>query len=172
MSVENWLSDNFRHYLNVWRSSKGEGDVPALATLLDAPDPLIHPWLNIVDVEAPDIQLVRLAGTAVVNYFGKDLTRTNFLDILSPQALPIILRAHHHVSSVPCGVFHEAIAVTSLGREFDLLALALPFKRSNGLPCVAWRLEPAKVLSYDEACLQVKSVTRWNWIDLGKGVPA
>lgn len=171
MSSESFLPENFAHYLRYWRDLEPQAKIPHLSRLLDKPDPLIHPWLNIVDVVTEASQPVRFAGTRLVSYFGKDLTGSNFLEILSAQARPIIQWAHREIIARPCGTYHQAICSTQSGREFELLAMGLPLRRSEEASSVAWLLEPHKTVNYGELHVLVQKVDRWTWLDLGSGIP-
>ncbi len=165
------LPQRFSDYLQYWHALERSGSIPPLARLLDKANSQIHPWLNIVDIDSDTMQPIRFAGTHVADYFGKDLTRTNFLDILSPQARPIIVRSHREIAERPCGAYQESICSTLNGKEFKLFALGLPLLRSNDMPCVAWLLEPHDTVDYGEIRILVQRITRWNWVDLGHGMP-
>jgi len=171
MTADLLLGARFTHYLQFWRALERTEVLPHISRLLDRPDPKIHPWLNIVDVDTDSMQTIRFAGTQLVDYFGKDLTHTNFLDILSPQARPVILQAHREIVRRPCAAYHESQCSTSTGREFQILAMGLPLMRSDNKVSVAWLLEPHRTVSYGEVHILVHSVNRWTWIDLGHGVP-
>lgn len=166
------LNERSSVFLQFWQTLERVNGIPRLSDLLDRPDPQIHPWLNIVDVDQQDVQPIRYAGTKVIEYFGEDLTRANFMDILSPQARPIIQQSHREIVGRPCGAAHRSMCSAITARELELLALGLPFVRSNGLACVAWLLTPHKAASYGELRILVQRIVEWSWIDLGYGAPA
>jgi hypothetical protein len=171
MSDRLLLNERSLAFVAYWRALERPGRMARLPDLFDRPDSQIHPWLNIVDVDQEANQPIRFAGTSVIGYFGADLTRTNFLDILSPQSRPIIQHTHREIVGRPCGAFHNSVCSTATGRDIELHATGLPFMRSNGLACVAWLLTPDKTLTYGEDRILVQRVVEWTWIDLGFGVP-
>lgn len=161
----------FSKYLEYWHSLARTDKIPPLTECFDKPDAQIHPWLNIVDVDQESVQPIRFAGTQLIDYFGQDMTRANFLDLLSPQARPIIQDSHRQIIQGPCGAFHESVCTTATGRKFELQAMGLPLVRANGLHCVAWLLEPRDTVAFGEVRVLVQRIIRWSWVDLGFGTP-
>lgn len=136
------------NYIRCWQGLRGDRTFPLLRDLFDAPDWKIQPSLVIIDIERETDQRIRLAGTAIDAFFGDDFTGLDFLKTATENTRPIFLRAHRVLSSTPCGKLHFSTCSTTTGREIEVCALALPFKRGNGLSCAAWLLVHGDTLKY------------------------
>ncbi|TAL00597.1 MAG: hypothetical protein EPO08_13140 [Rhodospirillaceae bacterium] len=61
--------------------------------------------------------------------------------------------------------------MTSAGREIEIVVMALPLVRANGVPCIVWLAELQAKLGFGETGNVVNRVYDARWIDVGSGVP-
>ena len=153
-------------HLGNWRALRGGERYPQLSALFDRVNPRLAPWFVIIDIDRDEVQPLRLIGTRIVDFFGGDPTGTDFLLTVVPGARPVFVECHRRMRAEPAGKFHLSVCSTTSGREVEVFALALPFLRSNGLPCAAWLLVPGTELSYGEHGAEVRAIIDQRWIDL------
>jgi hypothetical protein len=158
------LSDKFETYLGHWRGLRQQDRVPTLATFLDNPIPIFQPWIAIFDI-ADDLP-VRLHGTALVDFFGKDFTGIPANQVFTLEGFAAQHRIHTRIANTLNGCFLISSGVTSSGRPAELHSLGLPLSRRNGDFSAAWLVEPAVALGYGEAGMPVTGVVAEQWIDL------
>ena len=132
---------------------------------------MIQPWLVVIDTEHEDTQAIRLVGTGIADFFGFDATGYDFLQTVTPDLRKIFVAAHRRMSRDLVGKFHLAVCSTSTGRELEVLAFALPYARTDGLPCAVWILIPGTGLEYGETGSQVRAILEQRWVELPVAVP-
>lgn len=155
----------YRHLENWQKVRRGES-APSLSDLFNESDPVTQPWLVVIDTEHEDKQPIRLIGTAVADFFGFDATGYDFLQSVAPPLRGIFIDAHRTIAHGLVGKFHLAICSTSTGRELEVLAFALPYKRKNDLPCAAWLLIPGADRRYGETGSEVRTIVEQRWVCL------
>lgn len=151
-------------YFRYWQGLRGDRTFALLRDLFDTPHWKIQPSLVIIDIERENDQRIRLSGTAIDTFFGGDFTGLDFLKTATEDTRHIFVHAHQILSRVPCGKLHFSTCSTTTGREIEVCALALPFKRSNGLPCAAWLLVHGDTLTYGELGAEIRSISAEYWI--------
>lgn len=154
-----------------WRALCKLGSMPLLPDYLDDPYIPAQPWTLILDADGPGSSTIRFLGTALVDIFGPDDTGKNFLDVVSPAALPHFVKAHVEVPRIPCGLIHVSECRTATGAALCISAVCLPLLRQSGGRCVLWFLDPPRTVGHGETGVQVLRVTAERWIDLGHGRP-
>ncbi|MBX7200619.1 MAG: hypothetical protein K1X51_14720 [Rhodospirillaceae bacterium] len=159
------IPEKFRRHLQNWTKFY-RGGPPYLADLFAESDPATQPWLVVIDTEHEDAQNIRLVGTAIADFFGSDATGFDFLQTVTPEIKAVFVDAHRRINRDLVGKFHLAVCSTSTGRELEVLAFALPYRRKDDLPCAAWLLFPGTALKYGETGSQVRSILAQFWIDL------
>lgn len=138
--------------------------VPAL------PNMVLHQFV------ASDRIIIRLAGTEFYNAYGRELTGTNYLDLVAPERRE---RAQTNLAAVidqPSGLVTTLLYITKGGNVGKAESLGLPLRGPEG------RIDMA-VYTNDE----LPSDARWNahikaigsldvelidYIDIGAGLPA
>ncbi len=155
-----------QEHLSTWRELRDGSGAPLLSTLFDRTHIHIQPWLVVIDIERDEVQPIRLVGTGITDFFGADSTGMNFLLTVTPETRGTFETCHRTLRSRAVGKFHVAICSTNTGRELNVYALALPYRRKDGMPCAAWVLSPGVELRRGESGAQVRSVVEELWIDL------
>jgi hypothetical protein len=166
------LPEKFQEFQAHWMRLRGARRVPKLADFLDHPLPDVQPWICILDAPKNGALNVRLLGTAIVAFYGIDITGGNFLQAMPEAMHARYLRIAHDISRLPCGIFHKTISASSQGRELELMATCLPYECADGTDCCVWLLEAAKTPQFNEMGTGVERIMFERWIDLGQGVPA
>jgi hypothetical protein len=142
--------------------------IPPLSRYFDTADPAIQPWTSIVNA-GPELRTVRLIGTALVNFFGRDPTG-QIWRVVGADAVPMYQRAYAEIPTVPCGAFLRGECSTSQARVLEMDGIGLPYGTREG-PCIMWYLQAGSSLGLAEAGVQIQRVHAADWIDLGYGVP-
>jgi hypothetical protein len=98
-----FVRDLIGHWLDVRRG--------ALVPLEDDIDPCeLLRWFDciaIAHVRQPSQVMVELAGAAVNRRFGRDIRRTNWMDLVPPTLGDPGERAREQIRRVPCGFYHK-----------------------------------------------------------------
>ena len=86
-----------------WRRWRGDRTVPLKAAmdLRDVREFL--PWLGLLDLGDADTVRARLAGTALLQVYGSDMTGKNLKDITRPEDWPRRNARCRSLASQPCG---------------------------------------------------------------------
>jgi len=166
LEIDRILPGSLRRHLENWEKLRRGGGAPCLSDLFAESDPVTQPWLVVINTENEHTQIIRLVGTGIADFFGFDATGYDFLKTVTPDLRPIFVAAHQRISRDLVGKFHLAICSTSTGRELEVLAFALPYMRTDRLPCAVWILIPGTNIEYGETGSQVRSLIAQRWIDL------
>jgi hypothetical protein len=162
------MPEKFVELLAHWRALRGEAPAPRLADFLDKPLPGLQPWIVIFDAEG-DMPL-RLLGTAMADFYGRDLTGKACHEVYAPDTVPGVRAMHVQIAKSLCGCIAPSVGQTSTGRTPALYSLGLPLLRKDGISIV-WLVEPAVPLRLGETGMPVRRLAPLQWIDLGNGVP-
>ncbi len=137
--------------------------------------PRLLPNIVIHELVSPEIVRLRLVGSAVVDDYGQDITGRNYLDFVERERRPKASRSLFLTCAHPAGMLALLRSVSRAGRVMLRESIALPFRGDAGVPNLAYaysssaRERAYSSLDLDE--LQVMSVARRDYFDIGAGVP-
>lgn len=160
-----------------WHRWRGNRAVP-LKTAMDLRDvKAFLPWLGLLELGDADTVRARLAGTALLNVYGADLTGKNLKQITSPHRWPARNAHCRSLVSQPCGLIHRCAKPLPEGKcaTYETVVLPLDVDASGSsrhlLYCIAPLPDnpPAGWLGRLRA---PATVTRFEFVDIGCGIPA
>lgn len=134
------------------------------------------PNLLIFEIQALDLHRVRLAGTAYRQWFGRDLTGLNWLDVSHPQDREARQRRVLATALQPCGLrtriwqFRQGLP----RRQFEGITLPMAPRQVDGPPVMLLAMTPLDRDAGDTPnLLDLDALRRvdWAFFDLGGGVP-
>lgn len=161
-----------RKFITHWQSLKTEGLLPRLQDFLAAPHPELQPFVILLDViSAADIH-VRLLGTGLVQLTGRELTKTNSLDIYAAHLKKRVGEACVKMITQPCGQITERLINTAGGLLVPATSVALPLATKAGPPCLAAYTNTREPVAAGDSMIVVHDILSSEWIDIGAGVPA
>ncbi|MDF2366441.1 PAS domain-containing protein [Sneathiella sp.] len=121
-----WVTPDAKEFAYYWRSLDRDHAVPHRSSF----DPTrISPLLSgiaIYEVMSRDEIIYRLAGTALVDKFGMEVTGKNFLDFWKGERREQAANAMYQCVSKPCGMFSKLMGVTQTGRVETSVAVGFP----------------------------------------------
>lgn len=169
-------SEQSRTLLSAWQDWRGDHLLPRRSAM-DMPRiaPLL-PHIVILEIDAPDRPMIRLAGTAIGRALGMELTGRNYLDLTEPEIRPLRKARIWRQLQAPCGSLLRNRHMVAGDRVIELEVLTLPVRpdsddRPPQLLSVITPVSPG-VLTMDEAKLQIAKVADdFRYIDIGAGVP-
>lgn len=161
-----------QEFIGHWQSlCKGEL-VPALADFLETPAPTLQPNVILVDVVADDRLHVRLIGTGLVELIGRELTKTDALDLYAAPLRQRALETCQKMVRQPCGQLSERLTTTARGLIVPATTVALPLRTRTGINCLAGYTAAREAVDVGDSVFSIKEITAAEWIDIGAGVPS
>lgn len=136
----------------------------------------LMPFLTILDVRSREEVIIRLAGTAIFDALGEELTGRNYLDLTTPDVRPIRSARLWLQTRHPCGAVMRNVHNAGTDAEVHLEILSLPIRPLR-------EEEPIQLLSVvgplgsenlttDEAHIQVARIAHeFHYVGIGAGVP-
>ncbi len=156
-----------------WRSLSKNGEVPTLQEFLSHPIPELQPHVIILDVNSETDIPIRLLGTGLVQLTGRELTKTNALDIYAPHLRKRIGQACMKMISHPCGQISERLMNTAGGVTVSTTGIALPLRNKAGeIKCLAAFNAPREPVAAGDPTIVISDILMAEWVDIGAGVPA
>jgi hypothetical protein len=166
------LSAAVEKFISYWRSLPRQGLVPDLSTLLNDVQPDLQPFLTVLDVLSPNTVQVRLLGTGLVRLLGRELTKTNSIDIYAPHLRARVGRACTTMVSLPCGQVTERLITTRGGLIMAATSAALPVRvKSDQLGALVAYTATREPVATSDAMTLVNEILATEWVDIGAGVP-
>ena len=169
------LEPRARRFADYWLSlprtdlipHRRDFDPAALVDILDT--------FMIFEIVAPDHFLIRLAGTTVIERYGREITGLNYLDFRTPDERPIARAMMPLVATHPCGQLIVQTVQTADSKGRTSQSFGLPMRDDTG---------QAKLLFYqvdyfdlddmksreEHYLLEQRTIVR-HFIDIGNGVP-
>lgn len=127
------------------------------------------------ELVSPELLLLRLVGSAVVEEYGRELRGRNYLDFVDEARRASASRAIHLVCEHPAGMVVRVRSQTRDGRIIIRETIAFPMRGGDGAARFAYFCSstipiPASA-TLDESGMQVLGVLQRTYLDIGAGVP-
>ena len=126
-----WVTPDAKEFAYYWHSLDRDRVVPRRSSF----DPTrISPLLSgiaIYEVKSRDEIIYRLAGTALVDRFGMEVTGKNFLDFWEGELREKAATAMHECVAKPCGMLSKLTGITEDGRVETSVAVGFPLLDEN-----------------------------------------
>lgn len=158
-----------------WQSlPKAEGQlIPHLRSFLDHVDPALQPHVALVDIPDDGDWSLRLYGTGRMNAFGRDLSGVNPLIIYDEKIRPLVIQSIAQALSQPCGWKTIREITTLSGLTNKGASVSLPLATDDGQPsCIVNYTTLVEPIAHDDRHGRVNTISEWEWMDIGAGVPA
>ncbi|MCB2106808.1 MAG: PAS domain-containing protein [Rhodobacteraceae bacterium] len=167
------LAPDVQRFFDHWKSLPRDGKLPRVRDYLDRVKADLQPNVLLLDVVSATEVYVRLIGTRLVDLTGRELTRTNSLDIYAPDLRVEVGRSCVTMVTHPCGQISKRTVKTSGGMLLAASSIALPLGvDGNLLGCLAAFTEMHDPVATDETMTVIQRLTDRHWIDIGYGIPA
>jgi len=142
------------------------------------PGRLVHalPHLLLFEMNSPEMQRIRLAGTAFRTWFGFELTGRNWISMGHPDERAVRQRRVDAAWAQPCGIctrmwqFRDGLP----RRRLEAVTLPMAPRRDDGPPVMLVALEEIGGAPPGlRDVIEVRELQRveWEYVDLGAGKP-
>ncbi|MDF1792588.1 MAG: PAS domain-containing protein [Thalassobaculaceae bacterium] len=151
----------------------------ALAPSRDDVDPArmmtALPNVGILHIEAPDRPMFRLAGTEYYAVHGRELTGTNYLDLVAPERRNQASERLRTIVGQPCGMFGRLIFAVRSGAQGQTESLVLPLVgRGGSIDMVLFvneRLPNDFAPAEDDQAIDTLDYRDLQYLNIGAGIP-
>jgi hypothetical protein len=132
--------------LETWQRLGG-GKAPAGIDALDLPVKAL-PYLMLVDLKGDDDAVIRLAGTAACDIYGRDLRGTSVHDFFGIRDAGLVLDDLHAVAETETPMLTRRFYVSINGKPWSYVRLLLPIRPEGGAATRILKvLEPSRFRS-------------------------
>ena len=132
-------------------------------------------WMVIAEPQPEQKKLpLRLVGSGFFEFFGRDLTDADYLDLVDPGIKEMALAGAFAMVSQPCGLWQRTPLSIGPASTTMLEYTAFPItddKRGVRQMLVFMNHEFNESTGFPKSG-QIKETKVWQWIDVGHGVPA
>lgn len=169
------LAECSRLFAGYWSSLPKVDLIPRREAFRPEEVPRLLPNIVIHELVSPETVKLRLVGSAVIDDYGQDITGRNYLDFVEEARRPKASQALFLVCEQPAGMLAQLRSISRSGRVMTREAIALPVRGEDGAASLAYacsstgRERDYSSIELDE--LQIMSVARRDYIDIGAGVP-
>lgn len=159
--------------LRAWLGWRGQGVLPALADVRPEDIGRALSCMIVLEVEARDRIMIRLAGTQFLDVLGREITGENFVDLAPPAQRETRMEHYSNYVSYPCGVIWSADMVRASGYRTSVKGVAL----SVGAPGDSIRMYAAFDFIRDtkdfekEPLNAIPAASEIEYVDIGFGAP-
>jgi hypothetical protein len=134
------------------------------------------PWIGVLDVGDPGDVIVRIAGTALRDVHGLDMTGRSLREISRAEDWPTRLWRYRALVRQPCGFYSLQHDVLPDGRVIAFELVALPLARDAAGPPTQIICSLYEQVQPDEPPgaaprHQTTLAQRFAFVDIGAGVP-
>lgn len=161
--------------LDYWDRLRGDRLMPQRSGLDPAELKAILPYLTILEVRARDTLIYRLAGTAIRDMVGTELTNRNLLDFTPSTSRAVRSWRHWTIATLPCGAFYHLPLTYSGGAVNMHEGLLLPMApdRAGSPPLLLGVLTPIQGNHWlnQNAAPLFDIAPDINFVDIGAGIP-
>ena len=168
MALEHTAAQRF---LNHWKSLIVKGLMPSLHDFLGVANPELQPNIIILDVLSAEQVPIRLMGTGLVQTLGRELTKTNSIDIYDSHLKKRVGASCMAMVKQPCGQLTQRMVNTAGGLLVPAFSIALPLSTKTGVGCIAAFTHTSTPFPSDDSIVMVKEISFFEWIDIGAGTP-
>ena len=166
-----------RVFADYWQSLPKVDLIPMRTSFDPAAVRNLLPDMAIHNLSTPGRIHVRLAGTAMVDGFGREITGTDFLDYFAPEQRANVLKFSAVMTDHPCGKVVRILVQTDSGRLLQDESIGFPMRDNNGRANLIYyhgnRKPHADGATFDARADNAARlhVTERIFFDIGAGVP-
>ncbi len=167
--------DNSRKFAEYWFSLPKTGLIPSRSDFNPAGVAPILPFILIHELVSEAEITVRLAGTAITQAYGEEITGRNYLDFVPTERRCRAARVIQLILAQPVGMLVRLNAVSRDGKAMKREAIALPMRDAAGAPrFVFYCVSPVGKGHFSEeprSSLQIRKASERVFLDIGAGIP-
>ncbi len=169
-------SPYYEQLLSYWKSLCTDDQIPTSSMFNPVKIPRSLKNLTLWEMDREDKIRCRLAGTAVVDRMGTDMTGAELTDIMGAEARALITTDFRAMLHHRCGVWYAIINRHPTGKVAVANSLILPLSpEKGGWPKFVIMHGPGDTLAYEPegAKLELgRSFHERAYIDMGWGAPS
>ena len=165
-----------RAFAEAWQDWRGSELVPRRSAVRIEDISKLLPLVSVLEITSPETAIFRLAGTALSQALGFELTGHNYFDMTAPETRALRVARSLQLGLQPCGSHFVHPIVYQSGRTVHSEVVSLP----------VWPDDPddppqyfAVSMSVDEMRMDGTAAERdqlpigegYQFIDIGAGVP-
>ena len=170
-------TEEARALFAAWQNWRGDALMPSRDDMVLSDITALMPYLTLLEIRSPDEFIVRLAGTAILEATGFELTGTNYLDLAAPELRPLRSARVWRQAQQPCGSLMHNRHGPGGGFDRWVEVLSLPMRAANSEGPIQFlgvtaMIDPGLLLLGDFVSEVAKVADRFTSIDIGAGVPA
>jgi diguanylate cyclase len=131
-------------------------------------------WMVIVE---PDFEArrmtMRLTGSGFLDLIGRDLTDTDYLQLIDADRHASVLASAREMLKTPCGLWQTSPAIVGAAAPSPVETTIFPIldDRTNKGQLLAYAQHTLAETSQPPAALRILAAQVSEWIDLGCGIP-
>jgi len=176
LAAYDFLSPNSQTFADYWISLPRDALVPDRQAFDPAAQRRILDHFVILEIVAADRILFRLAGTAEVERYGREVTGMNYLDFVDPERRPRAAEAFLHMADRPCGMLAVIHSTTRSGQKVVNEAIGFPMRDREGRTSLLYFqsntvTQPGFRDPRQDRLDRHVRVSQRRFIDIGAGVP-
>lgn len=173
--IRDALSEGGRAFLDYWLSVRQEQIMPDRENFDPTAIKPVLPHVVIHELINPKMIRLRLAGTAVVQDYGHEITGMNYLDFVQPDRRPKASEAIFLVRNHPAGMSVSLHSYSDEGNHMVRQSIALPVgDAKQGRKFVYFCSTRNKIATLPPSTperLAVQGVMDRRFFDIGAGIP-
>lgn len=159
----------YRH----WRKAAGDRIMPAKSDLRPEMLGRVLPSIVLYEYHNPELIQFRVAGSSFRAIHGRELTGTNFLDMMKGDDRRKTWNRMHALLSFPCGILTTNTALFESGSRGFYRSYGLPLADADGTP--KFTIHVSEYVSGDTLPSFGKVIrmgaAEANYLDIGAGIP-
>lgn len=161
-------------FADYWQSLPRQALIPSRKSFDPIAVAALLPGVAMYEMVSDKEILIRLAGTAVVNIYGQEITGKNYLDFWAPGYHASMVRAHELMLNHPCGLIVALEGQSASGQVSSSVSVGFPILNVNDSPMMLFCSSRMKMLhnrdNYENPLVRLK-VIQTTPIDIGAGLP-
>jgi hypothetical protein len=126
-----WVMPDAKEFAYYWRSLDRDRMIPRRSSFDPTRISPLLPGIAIYEIKSRDEIVYRLAGTALVDHFGMEVTGKNFLDFWEGERREMAADAMYNCITKPCGLFTKMTGVSHSGRVETSVSVGFPLLDEN-----------------------------------------
>lgn len=169
-------SPECRAFAEAWQGWRGTDLVPRRSAVRIEEISKLLPYVSIVEMISEEVATIRLAGTALCQAMGVELTGLNYFELTDPETRALRVDRTRRIVAQPCGSHYLHPLAYQSGRTIPTEGLSLPVRPDDpSAPLqffAIWAaLEDMRLEGAAAEPRKVPIADCFQFVDIGAGVP-
>lgn len=165
-----------RAFAEAWQRWRGAELVPRRSAVRIEEITKLLPLLSVLEVASPEVASIRLAGTALCEAMGVELTGLNYYDMTDPEDRVLRMARTRKLVELPCASHYMHVVVYKSGRSILTEGLAMPVWPNDASHppqffAVWMPLEETRFEGTVADPTTMKTAESFQFVDIGAGIP-